>query len=293
VHDLDMARFLMGSEPVKVLASGSCQVDDAIKELEGPEAFDTASIVVRFENGKDAIIDVCRKAVYGYDQRAEVLGQNGMVMSENMQPSTVRKFTGDFVGQADMPYDFFMSRYKEAYKGETEAFIDCLVNDRPAPCSGRDGLVALVMAMAAGVSATEERWVDFGEIIRAENVATDGAFGDFGSLLNEDGKLKSNWIRGALLSIEYDPNSRTDLQELWSIIDKDSTGMLSEEQISELISKTGSDVDATGLCKQVCSDYDGCATEISFEQFIEGWKKAGYDVGEQDKGLKGSFNFLS
>merc|ERR1719201_1473846 len=174
VHDLDMARFLMGSEPVKVLASGSCQVDDAIKELEGPEAFDTASIVVRFENGKDAIIDVCRKAVYGYDQRAEVLGQKGMVMSENMQPSTVRKFTGDFVGQADMPYDFFMSRYKEAYKGETEAFIDCLVNDRPAPCTGRDGLVALVMAMAAGVSATEERWVDFGEIIRSENVATDG-----------------------------------------------------------------------------------------------------------------------
>lgn len=216
-----------------------------------------------------------------------------MVMSENMQPSTVRKFTGDFVGQADMPYDFFMSRYKEAYKSETEAFIDALVNDKPAPCSGRDGLVALVMAMAAGVSATEERWVDFGEIIRAENVATEGAFGDFGSLLDEEGKLKSNWIRGALLSIEYDPNSLVDLQELWSIIDKDNTGTLAEQQIAELISKTGSEADAAALCKQVCEDYDGCATEITFDQFISGWKKAGYDVGEQDKGLKGSFNFLS
>merc|ERR1719440_2088961 len=168
VHDLDMARFLMGCEPVKVLASGSCNVDEAIKELEGPEAMDTATVVVRFENGKDAIIDVCRKAVYGYDQRAEVLGQEGMVMSENVQPSSVRKFTGEFVGQADMPYDFFMSRYKEAYVGETVAFIDALTNDEPAPCSGRDGLVALVMSMAAGVSAVEERWVDFGEIIRNE-----------------------------------------------------------------------------------------------------------------------------
>ena len=114
------------------------------------------------------MIDVCRKAAYGYDQRAEVLGQEGMLMSENLQPSSVRKFTSEFVGQADMPFDFFMSRYKEAYVGETVAFIDALTKGEPAPCSGRDGMIALVMSMAAGKSAAEERWVDFGEIIREE-----------------------------------------------------------------------------------------------------------------------------
>ena len=51
---LNLSRFLMGSEPVKVLATGSCQIDKEIMSLEGPEAFDTASIVVRFENGEDA-----------------------------------------------------------------------------------------------------------------------------------------------------------------------------------------------------------------------------------------------
>merc|ERR1712216_98369 len=161
---------------------GSCQVSD-IQHLSGPEAYDTATIVVRFENGK---------AAYGYDQRAEVLGQEGMLMSENLQPSSVRKFTGDFVGQADMPFDFFMSRYKEAYAGETVAFIDALVNDRPAPCSGRDGLIALVMAMAAGKSAAEERWVDFGEVIR-EEMKCNGDSCNFGSLLNKEGKLGNNW----------------------------------------------------------------------------------------------------
>merc|ERR1719326_1462410 len=109
------------------------------------------------------MIDVCRQAPYGYDQRAEVLGSEGMVLTENMQPSTVRKFTAEFVGQADMPFDFFMSRYKEAYQVETKAFIDGLIDGLPAPCSGRDGLIALVMAMAAGKSALEGRWVDFGE----------------------------------------------------------------------------------------------------------------------------------
>ena len=75
VHDLDMARFLMGSEPVEILAKGSCQIDPSIKVLPGPEAFDTATVLMQFANGKDAMIDVCRQAPYGYDQRAEVRGQ--------------------------------------------------------------------------------------------------------------------------------------------------------------------------------------------------------------------------
>ncbi len=74
VHDLDMARFLMGAEPEAILASGSCMIDPAIKVLPGPEAFDTAVIVVRYPGGKTATIDVCRQAPYGYDQRAEALG---------------------------------------------------------------------------------------------------------------------------------------------------------------------------------------------------------------------------
>ena len=47
---------------------------------------------------------------------------------------------------------------------ETLAFVDALVNDKPAPCTGEDGLVALVMAIAAGTSATEQRWVELKEL---------------------------------------------------------------------------------------------------------------------------------
>jgi hypothetical protein len=279
VHDLDMARFLMGSEPVKVLATGSCQVSD-IGDLEGPEAFDTASIVVRFENGKDAIIDVCRKAEYGYDQRAEVLGQEGMVMSENLQPSNVRKFTGEFVGQADMPYDFFMSRYKEAYVTETEAFIDALCNDKPAPCTGRDGLIALVMSMAAGKSAMEERWVDFGEIIFEEN-AKQGGFGDYGSLLDDEGKLGANWVRGALLSVEREANSLVDLKELFGLLDTEGKGKLKLPVIQELIQdlKVDTPVDPSKVFEAAAQ----ITTEsITFEQFITAWKQEGFDVDESE-----------
>ena len=64
-----------------------------------------------------------------------------------------------------MPYDFFLSRYNEAYVTETIAFCESLVNDTPVPCTGEDGLVALIMAMAADKSAAENRWVTFREVV--------------------------------------------------------------------------------------------------------------------------------
>ena len=84
--------------------------DPAIKELDGPEAFDTATVLMKFANGKDAVIDVCRQAPYGYDQRAEVLGKMAMIQTDNNYPNTARIFNDRFTGNADMPFDFFMSR---------------------------------------------------------------------------------------------------------------------------------------------------------------------------------------
>jgi Oxidoreductase family, C-terminal alpha/beta domain len=74
----------------RILAVGSCHIDSAIRTLPGPEAYDTATIVVEYENGRTATIDVCRQAPYGYDQRAEALGTKGMIQTDNMYPNTVR-----------------------------------------------------------------------------------------------------------------------------------------------------------------------------------------------------------
>lgn len=49
----------------RILAQGSCQIDHAIDDLEGAEAYDTAMIMVEFEGGRTAVIDVCRQAPYG------------------------------------------------------------------------------------------------------------------------------------------------------------------------------------------------------------------------------------
>jgi myo-inositol 2-dehydrogenase/D-chiro-inositol 1-dehydrogenase len=166
VHDLDMTRFLAGADPIDILAIGSCHIDKSIAELEGSEKFDTASCLIRYPNGVQAMIDVCRQSSFGYDQRAEVLGTKGMIQTDNVYPNTAKIYKSDFTGNADMPYDFFLSRYNEAYASETIAFCDSLVNDTPVACTGEDGLVALIMAIAADKSAAENRWVTFQEVVQ-------------------------------------------------------------------------------------------------------------------------------
>lgn len=165
VHDLDMSRFLAGSDPIDILAVGACHIDKSIEVLDGSEAFDTASCIVRYPNGVQAVIDVCRQSSYGYDQRAEVLGTSGMIATDNVYPNTAKIYRESFTGNADMPYDFFLSRYIEAYVSETVAFCESLVNDTPVPCTGQDGLAALIMALAADKSAAENRWVSFKEVV--------------------------------------------------------------------------------------------------------------------------------
>ena len=66
-----------------------------------------------------------------------------------------------------MPYDFFLSRYNEAYVQETIAFCESLVKDTPVPCTGQDGLIALIMAIAADISAKENRWVKFSDVVQS------------------------------------------------------------------------------------------------------------------------------
>ena len=79
----------------QILAWGTCNIDKAINKLPGAEAYDTASVLIRYPGDKHAFIDVCRQAPYGYDQRAELLGTKGMIQTDNMYPNTAKVFTGD------------------------------------------------------------------------------------------------------------------------------------------------------------------------------------------------------
>jgi len=156
IHDFDMARFLLGEEPVTVYASASVLVDPEIGELGD---FDSASVVLTTKSGRIAQISNSRRASYGYDQRIEVHGSKGLVSAENVRATNVEIATVDGYRREPL-LNFFMTRYTEAYRSEIASFIAAVEGGGPIVPSGEDGLRALVLADAALLSAKEKRIVD-------------------------------------------------------------------------------------------------------------------------------------
>ena len=74
IHDFDMARWLLGEEPVEVFAAGSCLVDPAVAKIGD---IDSAMVVMQTASGRLCHINNSRRATYGYDQRIEVHGVEG------------------------------------------------------------------------------------------------------------------------------------------------------------------------------------------------------------------------
>lgn len=149
IHDFDMARFLLGEEPVAVSAHASVLVDKKIGEAGD---FDSVSVILETASGRQAIISNSRRATYGYDQRIEVHGSKGMVAAENQRPVSIE--VASEKGYTRPPlHDFFMTRYIDAYANEIAAFIATVTKGAKASPSGTDGLAALRLADAALKSA--------------------------------------------------------------------------------------------------------------------------------------------
>ncbi|MCR5006452.1 MAG: inositol 2-dehydrogenase [Clostridiales bacterium] len=161
IHDFDMARFLAGCDAVEVYAQAANLVDPAIGEAGD---IDTAIITLKMENGALAVIDNCRRAAYGYDQRAEVFGSLGMAAASNDSASNVQISTADGV-TGEKPLFFFLERYMDAYGREVSEFVDAIVNDTPTPLGVEDGLKPVLMGIAAKKSLDEHRPVRIEEVL--------------------------------------------------------------------------------------------------------------------------------
>jgi myo-inositol 2-dehydrogenase/D-chiro-inositol 1-dehydrogenase len=145
IHDFDMARWLLGEEPVEVFARGSCLVDAMVKRVGD---IDSAAVTLRTASGKLAVITNSRRATYGYDQRIEVHGSGGRLSAGNRVESTVELADRRGVAAAK-PLHFFLERYADAYRAELAAFIAAVRAKKPMPVGPSDGRQALVLAEAA------------------------------------------------------------------------------------------------------------------------------------------------
>jgi len=153
IHDFDMVRYLTGSEVEEVHAMGAVLVDPAIGEAGD---VDTAVTTLKMANGALAVIENSRQAVYGYDQRVEVFGSKGSAEAANESANRVTISDRDGL-RTDTPLYFFLQRYQASFLAELEAFFAAIRDDRQPPVGGRDGLMSVLVGIAANTSLIENR----------------------------------------------------------------------------------------------------------------------------------------
>ena len=155
IHDFDLARYLLVEEPAEIWASASALMSEEIAALGD---IDTAVVGMRTASGKLTVITNSRRATYGYDQRIEAHGSDGILSAGNVLESTlVHGGAHGFTSQRAM--HFFLERYFAAYRAEWDHFVDVLDGTVEATPTGIDGARALAMADAAHESLETGRCV--------------------------------------------------------------------------------------------------------------------------------------
>ncbi len=155
IHDFDMACWLFGAMPTAVTAVTTSVVDPAIGAVGD---VDMAVTTLHFADNRLAVIKNSRRAVYGYDQRIELLGATGLLCVGNVLENTVTKITTDGALNAKPEY-FFLERYMRSYAVEWNAFVQALLTQTAPPVTLADGVNALAVAEAATVSAQTNQTV--------------------------------------------------------------------------------------------------------------------------------------
>ncbi len=161
IHDFDLSNFIMDELPVTISAVGHSLINP---EIGAAGDVDTAVVTMIYADGKIAVIKNSRRAAYGYDQRIEILGAEGLLQAENIVENSVVKSTEAGVLSAKPKY-FFLERYMSAYKAEWDAFIKSIKENTTAPVTLEDGVAALAMAEAATLSQSSGKSIQLKEVL--------------------------------------------------------------------------------------------------------------------------------
>lgn len=159
IHDFDLARFILGEEPVEISAAGSILIEPELQRLND---YDTVMVTMKAKSGALVHINNSRRCVYGYDQRVEAFGSKGMVQSDNPLPSMLKRWDAGGTQGAGVLHHFFIERYRQAYLDELNEFIERVGKGLQPTVGFEDGRRALIIADAAFEAARSGKVVKVG-----------------------------------------------------------------------------------------------------------------------------------
>ena len=152
IHDLDVARWLMGCEITEIYAQGAVLKHEFLKELND---VDDGQMLLKFQNGGLGMIEISRNANDVYDTRTEVIGLTKSVFVGQEQLTPFKT-----VGGQEITFDmanWCLGRFKDAYELEMAAFVENVLAGKPSPVTAYDGMMGIKLALTATASFRENK----------------------------------------------------------------------------------------------------------------------------------------
>ena len=152
-HDISVAIYLIGKNPVSVCAYGRSYLQNEIE--------DVAFLYMYFPEGKIAHVHVSWLDPHKV-RRTTIVGSRKMVVFDDMEPREKIKIYdkgvemsgdygsyGEFLSLRDGNIFLPAIKMSEPLKLECEHFIECIEKDRPPRSDGRNGLIVTQVLEAA------------------------------------------------------------------------------------------------------------------------------------------------
>jgi len=156
IHDFDLARFYAGKDEFEsIFATGQRFSEKKLKKIND---LDLATVVMKTKKGVQCIITNSRHCSFGYDQRIELFGSKGMIISDNQRDLETVLYSKNSTDNRTQLKNFFIERYSEAYKIQLNDLVKiCKKNSKPL-ANFEDGRKSLILAEIAKRSLKSKKF---------------------------------------------------------------------------------------------------------------------------------------
>ena len=156
IHDFDLARFFAGNDEFRsIFATGQRFSDRKLKKVND---LDLATVVMKTKKGVQCVITNSRHCSFGYDQRIELFGSKGMMISDNQRELETALYSKNSTDNKTQLKNFFIERYSEAYKIQLNDLVKiCRKQSKPL-ANFEDGRKSLILAEIAKKSLNTKKF---------------------------------------------------------------------------------------------------------------------------------------
>ena len=145
IHDFDLCRFYLGNDEIDQVHAFASSFEPFYKRIKDHEL---AVVTMKSKRGVICVITNSRHCSFGYDQRVELFGKNGMLISGNKKKNSTEYFNSSQTNSQKPFLNFFIERYNDAYNLQLKELILLHKNKIKSRSSFEDGYLALKLANA-------------------------------------------------------------------------------------------------------------------------------------------------